>query len=454
MAGSLSPTPMLAPLTSSAAMRAVVDDHARLQHMLDVETALAWAEADVGLIPTAAAERIASFCRADKFDPEAIGAASVKSGNLAIPLVRMLTDAVKAEDAEAAGFVHWGATSQDIIDTALVLDLRDGLATLDADLARAVAAFTALAEKHRHTDTVARTWLQHALPMPFGLKLAGYAAALQRSRSRLARAGRDGLVLQFGGAAGTLAALDDKGLVVAEKLAARLSLPLPDAPWHSHRDRLAEIAAALGILAATCGKVARDVSLLMQTEVAEAFEPAGAGRGGSSTMPHKRNPVAAASALTCAAMAPNLVATIIAGGVQEHERALGGWQVEWPTFPALLLAVSGALAGIVDIAEGLEVDAARMRADLDITHGLIMSEAVSFALAKKLGKQAAHHLMETAGKIAAREHRHLRDVLLETAQVTAIVPADEIRRLFDPAAYQGVSQQLIDRQITAARPKT
>ena len=440
MAGSLSPTPMLAPLTSSAAMRAVVDDRARLQHMLDVEAALAWAEADVGLIPTAAAERIASFCRADKFDPEAIGAASVKSGNLAIPLVRMLTDAVKAENAEVAGFVHWGATSQDIIDTALVLDLRDGLATLDADLVRAIAAFTALAEKHRHTDTVARTWLQHALPMPFGLKLAGYAAALQRSRSRLVRAGRDGLVLQFGGAAGTLAALDDKGLAVAEKLAARLSLPLPDAPWHSHRDRL--------------GKIARDVSLLMQTEVAEAFEPAGAGRGGSSTMPHKRNPVAAASALTCAAMAPNFVATIIAGGVQEHERALGGWQVEWPTFPALLLAVSGALAGIVDIAEGLEVDAARMRADLDITHGLIMSEAVSFALAKKLGKQAAHHLMETAGKIAAREHRHLRDVLLETAQVTAIVPADEIRRLFDPAAYQGVSQQLIDRQIAATQPKT
>ena len=236
--------------------------------------------------------------------------------------------------------------------------------------------------------------MQHALPMPFGLKLAGYAAALARSRERLHRLRGEALVLQFGGAAGTLAALDDRGLEVAERLAALLDLPLPEAPWHSHRDRLAEVASALAILTGTCGKIARDVSLLMQTEVAEAFEPAAPGRGGSSTMPHKRNPTAAAAALAAATIAPNLLATILAAQVQEHERALGGWQAEWPTFPALALVTSGALAAIVDIALGLEVDSERMRVNLAQTRGLVMAEAVSFALAAKLGKHEAHRIVE------------------------------------------------------------
>jgi 3-carboxy-cis,cis-muconate cycloisomerase len=431
-------------------MRAIVADDARLQRMLDVEAALARAEADVGVIPQAAVAPIAAACKASLFDHAQIADASVAAGNLAIPLVKMLTAAVKEKDAAAAGYVHWGATSQDIIDTALVLDIRAGVDALLADLHRAIAGFTKLAQQHRHTDTIARTWLQHATPMPFGLKLAGYAASLARSRRRIADAAREACVLQFGGASGTLASLGDKGPAVAEKLAAHLGLPMPDAPWHSHRDRLGEVAAALGILTASCGKIARDVSLLMQTETGEAFEPAGAGRGGSSTMPHKRNPVAAAAALTCAAMAPNIVATIIAGGVQEHERALGGWQAEWPSFPALLLVTSGALAAIVDIAAGLEVDAARMRANLDLTHGLIMSEAVSFALAKKLGKQEAHHLIEAAGKEAVKTKRHLRDVLLDNKEITAIVPPDELKRLFEPSSYQGASQVFIDRLLASA----
>ena len=432
-------------------MRAVLADEARLQRMLDVEAALARAEAQAGVIPPAAAPAIAAACRAEDFDRAALAEASVKAGNLAIPLVKMLTEAVKKSDPAAAGYVHWGATSQDIIDTAMVLDLRVGIDALRADLNAAVAGFAALAQAHRHTDTVARTWLQHALPMPFGLKLAGYAAALARSRERIEDAARHGLVLQFGGAAGTLAALGDKGLVVSQKLAAALDLPLPDAPWHSHRDRLGEIAAALGILTATCGKIARDVALLMQTEVAEAFEPAGAGRGGSSTMPHKRNPVAAASALACAAMAPNIVATIIAGGVQEHERALGGWQAEWSAFPALMLVTSGALAAVADIAGGLSPDPQRMRADLDMTNGLIMSEAVAFALAQTLGKQQAHKLMEDAGKTAVAQQRHLRDVLLADPAVTAVLPPAEIDRLFEPSNYQGAAQAFIDRLLASTR---
>src|SRR6202007_40332 len=226
------------------------------------------------------------------------------------------------------------------------------------------------------------------------------------------------LALQFGGAAGTLAALGDKGLAVAEALARELKLPLPEAPWHTHRDRIAEAASVLAILAGSCGKIARDVSLMMQTDVGEAFEPTGAGRGGSSTMPHKRNPVAAASALGAATMAPNLAATIFAAQVQDHERSAGPWHAEWPTLPALMLATSGALAAIVDLAEGLEVDAARMRANLDMTGGLIMAEAVTFALAETLGKSDAHHLVEAASKEAVAEMNTLRAVLERDPKVT------------------------------------
>jgi 3-carboxy-cis,cis-muconate cycloisomerase len=285
--------------------------------------------------------------------------------------------------------------------------------------------------------------------MPFGLKLAEYAAALHRAKRRLQRMRQDALALQFGGAAGTLAALGDKGLVVAEQLAQNLELPLPDAPWHTHRDRIAEAASVLAILSGTCGKIARDVSLMMQTDVAEAFEPSGAGRGGSSTMPHKRNPVAAATALAAATMAPNLAATILAAQVQDHERSAGPWHAEWPTLPTLLLVTSGALAAIVDIAEGLEVDVARMRANLDTTGGLIMAEAVTMALAEKLGKSDAHHLVEAASKKAVAGKKHLRDILADDSQVTALLGGDGLAKLFEPMAYQGASQALIDRLLAS-----
>ncbi len=376
-------SPLLAPMLSSPAMRAVCDDSAYLQYMLDFEAGLARAEATMGTIPSPAAKTISDACRADSFDAAALASAASKSGNLAIPLVKALTAQVAKSDPEAARYVHWGATSQDVIDTATILQLKAATNALLIDVDRAVKAFAALAAKHRQTAMVARTWLQHALPMPFGLKLAEYAAALHRSKMRLKRLQTESIVLQFGGAAGTLAALGDKGMSIAEQLAKELSLPLPEAPWHTHRDRIAEVASVLAILAGTCGKIARDVSLMMQTDVAEAFEPSGEGRGGSSTMPHKRNPVAAASALAAATMAPNLAATIFAAQVQEHERSAGPWHAEWPTLPTLLLITSGALAAIVDIAEGLEVDPDRMRANLDTTHGLVMAEAVAMALAEK-----------------------------------------------------------------------
>src|SRR6202163_238754 len=405
---STSLSPLLAPMLSSPAMRAACDDVASLQHMLDFEAALARAEAATGVIPASAAGPIEQACKAGSFDLDALAEAATRSGNLAIPLVKALTAHVAKADPDAARYVHWGATSQDVIDTATMLGLRAAIDALLSDTDRAIAGFAKLATKHRDTAMVARTWLQHALPMPFGLKLAEYAAALHRSRARLQRLRSETLALQFGGAAGTLAALGNKGLLVADKLAQELDLPLPDAPWHTHRDRIAEAASVFAILAGTCGKIARDVSLMMQTDVAEAFEPAGAGRrGGSSTMPHKRNPVAAATALAAATMAPNLAATIFAAQVQDHERSAGPWHAEWPTLPMLQLVTSGALAAIVDIAEGLEVDAARMRVNLDATHGLIMAEAVTMALAEKTGKSEAHHLVEAASKRAVAEKTDL-----------------------------------------------
>jgi 3-carboxy-cis,cis-muconate cycloisomerase len=436
-------------MLSSAAMRAVCDDVACLQNMLDFEAALARAEAATGVIPASAAGPITHACKAGSFDLAALAQAATRSGNLAIPLVKALTADVAKADVEAARYVHWGATSQDVIDTAAMLTLRAGIDVLLADIGRAIAGFAALARQHRNTAVVARTWLQHALPMPFGLKLAEYAAALHRSRVRLQRLRREALMLQFGGAAGTLAALGDKGLLVAERLAQELELPLPDAPWHTQRDRVAEAASVLAILAGSCGKIARDVQLMMQTDVAEAFEPSGEGRGGSSTMPHKRNPVAAATALAAAIMAPNLAATMFAAQVGDHERSAGPWHAEWPTLPSLLLVTSGALAAIVDIAEGLEVDTARMRINLDATHGLIMAEAVAMALAEKIGKSEAHHLVEAASKKAVAGKKDLREVLTGDTRVTAHLSAERLAKLFEPMAYQGVSQALIDRLLAS-----
>jgi len=432
-----------APLVASAAMRAIVDDRARLQRMLDFEAALARAEAAVAVIPASCIEPITEAARAERYDPRAIGEEAVGTGDLATPMIKALAAEVAKSDPDAARYVHFGAASQDVIDTALMLELRAAIDALTADLNRAIDGFTALAGRHRRTATVARTLLQHALPIPFGLKLASYASALARSRDRLRRLRKEALALQFGGAAGTLAMLGERGLEVSDRLAALLDLPLPEAPWHGHSDRLAETASTFALLTGSCGKIARDVALLMQPEVAEAFEPA---RDDSSAMPHKRNPAAAATALSAAAMAPNLVAMIMAAQVQEHERTLG-WQIQWTTFPALLLITSGALAAVADIAQGLEVDAERMRINLDATHGLIMGEAVAMALGHKLGNEAARDLVEEASRKAIAEKRHLNTVLAEDERVTAHMTPGDLARLFELMGYQGVAQTFIDRLI-------
>jgi 3-carboxy-cis,cis-muconate cycloisomerase len=445
MTDPLSLSSLLNPLIASAAMRGILDDRARLQRMLDFEVALARAEAALGIVPALATDQIATAARAERYDAKALAEAAVAAGSIGTALIGALTAEVAKTDAAAASYVNWGASSQDVIDTALVLELKAAIDALITDLTRAVDGFTALAGRHRRTAAIARTAMQHALPMPFGLKLAGYAAALARSRERLRRLRREALVLQFGGTVGTLAALNERGLDVAERLAALLDLALPEAPWHSHRDRLAEVAAAFAILAGSCGKIARDVSLLMQTDVGEAYEPAAPGSAASP--PHRRPPAAVAAALAAATMAPNLTATILAAQVQEHERGINGWQAEWPAFSALALITSGAVSAIAEIAQGLEVDSERMRLNLGTTRGQIMAEAAALALGAKLGKSEANRIVEEASRKAASTKRELQEVLGEDDRVKLALSVGEIAKLFEPMTYQGAAQTLIDRIV-------
>lgn len=439
---------------ASGDMLRVFSDQAAVQRMLDFEAALARAEAAHGVIPASAVAAIAACCDAARIDLPALAQAAAAAGNLAIPLVKQLTAAVLKDDAEAGKYVHWGATSQDAIDTGLVLQLRDALDLIGADLDCLADALASLAGNHRDTIMVGRTWLQHALPTSLGLKAAGCLDAVLRHRQRLSDMRSRTLALQFGGAAGTLASLGDKGLAVAATLAQDLGLSLPDLPWHTQRDRVAEAATVLGLLTGTLGKMARDISLLMQTDVGEVAEPSAPGRGGSSTMPHKRNPVGCAVALSAAVRVPGLVSTMLSGMVQEHERALGGWQAEWDTLPDIALLASGALRQMREVAAGLSVDAARMRANLDITHGLIMGEAVMLALGAGIGRMAAHKLVERASQKAVAEQRHLRAVLADDSDVTQHLSSTELDRLFNPANYSGEAGAFVDRVLAShARSK-
>jgi 3-carboxy-cis,cis-muconate cycloisomerase len=442
---------LLGTLFGSAEASALFTDRARIQGILDFEAALARAEANAGVIPADAGPAIAGKCRAELFSIADLARPTARAGNPAIPIVARLTALVAADDPEAARYVHWGATSQDAMDTGLVLQLRRFLALLETDLARFAAALARLAAAHKATPLVGRTWLQHATPVTVGLKIAGWLDAVERHRTRLAEVAGRALVLQFGGAAGTLAALGDRGLEVAEALAGELSLALPALPWHTHRDRVAEVATAVGLLVGTLGKIARDVSLLMQTDVAEAFEPAGEGRGGSSTMPHKRNPVTAAVVLAAATRAPGLVATMLTGMVQEHERGLGGWHAEWDVLPALCVLAAGALRQTTETIEGLELDPARMRENLEATQGQILAEAVTMSLGSQIGRLAAHELVERACHQATATRRHLREVLAEDPVATRHLTPADLDRLFEPLNYIGSAAAFVDR-VLKSRP--
>jgi 3-carboxy-cis,cis-muconate cycloisomerase len=420
-------------------------DRAWLQAMLDAERALAQAEAAVGLIPPAAAEAIAASCRADLFEPERIALQGRGSGNPAEPLVRALRAVV---GGEAAGYVHHGATSQDIVDTAAMLVSRRALELILADVASATAACAALAENHRATPMVARTLLQQALPTTFGLKAATWLVGVVEARTLLLDA-RENLAVQLGGAAGTLAALGEHGPEVIGRVARELGLADPALPWHTSRVRVAALGSALATLAGALGKIALDVVLMAQTEVGELSEPAGNGRGGSSTLAHKRNPIGSTLTLACARRAQAHAGLLTGSLLQEHERAAGAWHAEWEGIAGTLAATGGAAANMAEVLAGLEVHSDRMQANLGLTRGLIMSERLVFALADRIGHEEARALVSEAGARAGERGTGLRDELAADRRMP-LSPA-ELDAAFVPETYVGAADVFVDRALELYR---
>ena len=424
---------------------AEVSDRAWLQAMLDVEAALARAQARAGLLPAEDAEAIARACDAGRFDPAEIGAEAAKTGNPAAPLVKALTAAV---EGKAAGQVHRGATSQDVIDSAAMLVAHRALGPLLDDLDGAARAAAALAAEHRDTVMAGRTLLQQALPVTFGLKAAEWLAGLDDAAARLEELRRSRLAAQLGGAAGTLASLGGAGPEVLAAFAEELGLCEPALAWHTIRVRPGELAGGLGVACGVVAKVARDVTLMAQTEVGEVREGV-PGRGGSSTLPHKRNPVAAVSAVACAMRGPGLVAELLGAMAHEHERGAGPWHAEWRPFGALLEATGSACAWLRDCLEHLDVDAERMRANLELTHGALLAERVTTALAPAIGRRPAHELVQEAAQRAFARERPLREVLTNDDRVREHLGREEVGALLDPARYLGATGELIDRALRA-----
>jgi 3-carboxy-cis,cis-muconate cycloisomerase len=422
-------------------------DDSYLQRVLDFEAALAHAEAASGIISSSAANAIAAKCRVELFDKKKLAEAASLAGNLAIPLVQQLKSMVNADNKDAAGFVHWGATSQDAIDTALVLQLREALQLISGDLENLCAKLAKMADQHRLTPIVAHTWMQHAVPTTLGVKFAGWLDVLGRHRERFREVQNRCLVLQFGGAAGTLAGLGTQGGVIVKHLSEELELPLPHIPWHSHRDRLSEVAATLGLLTGTLGKIARDISLHMQTEIDELREPAEESRGGSSTMPHKRNPVGCAMILAAAIRMPGLVSIMLGAMIQEDERGLGGWHAEWETLPEIVNLTAGALHQLTNVVPRLEIDVQRMRENLELTRGLIFAEAITAALGEKINRSQARELIDAASERAIKEKRHLRDVISDDQKIAKHLTVQQLDKLFDPRNYTGIASEFIDTVI-------
>ncbi len=369
-----------------------------------------------------------------------MAAATLRAGTPGIPLAKALTEHVRATNEDAARYVHWGATSQDVADTALVLLLKRAQPILSGDLSRLARALKKLSQAHKQTVMLGRTLMQPAPPVTFGLKAAGWATSVRRGQHHLDAAFADALVVQFGGASGTLASLGKKGAEVARVLASELKLACPEAPWHTQRERLATLMCACGVLTGSLGKMARDISLLMQGEVAEAAEPGGEGRGGSSTMPHKHNPIGCSLTLAAAHRVPGLVASFLSGMVQEHERGVGGWQAEWPTVAAVIQATGLAASSMAEVAEGLKVDAAKMRSNIEATHGAIFAERATMLLGSKLGRDVAHKILQDATKKSAKQKRRLSEVLAEIPEVTSHLDRSTLRSLETPEEYLGSAE--------------
>ena len=451
-------------MLSTPEMLAVFSERSMLQAMLDVEAALARAQAAQGVIPQAAAKVIEGCCQISQLDVEAVVNASARAGSLAIPLVTHLTAAVAEAEESAARFVHFGSTSQDVIDTAMSLLSRQALALLDRDLSRLIAALLTLAEQHADVPVLARTLMQPAQVVSVGFKLLAWMAPLQRCRMRLQALAHTALQLQLGGAVGSLAAMGDQGVLVARRMALDLKLAYAGSSWHTQRDEVVTLACQVGVLCGALGKVAKDISLMSQLEVGEANEPSGEGRGGSSAMPHKRNPVASMVALAAALRAPQRVAALLAAMVQEHERGLGNWQAELAETAGLYLSAHGALLALTEAAEqGLQLHADRMRANIEALHGLVSAEAAAALFATQLGKPQAHALVADLCARVTAGGGHLRELCMALLdgddRLRGHIKAADIEVAFDPdtaaqAAIRAAAPQLAALRLAASQTQT
>jgi 3-carboxy-cis,cis-muconate cycloisomerase len=432
------------PLFNDPEIAAIFDDQAFLRAMLEVEGSLARVEANLGIIPAAAGERIAEICRTVVLDPRQIGQGTWRDGVPTIALVKALREAV---GAQAAPYVHWGATTQDIVDTATVLQIRSAIQIMEQRLAALADRLSVLADQHRTTVMAGRTHGQQALPVSFGLKVAGWLAPLLRHRKRLDGQRAAWVQVQFGGAAGTLAALGENGLAVMQGLARELDLNSPIMPWHSQRDGFGEFAAWLSMLTAGLAKMGQDIILLAQNEVGEVAESGGDDRGGSSAMPQKRNPIVSELLIAAARTNASLLSAMHNAMIQEHERATHGWQMEWLTLSQMMLLTGGALKNALFLSQNLKINAAGMRQNLARSNYLVLAEAAVQALATEIPRTAAHTLVKQACGIAAAENRSLIGVVRQ--KVSEIAPHNNIdwEALAKPENYLGQTEQFIDRVL-------
>jgi 3-carboxy-cis,cis-muconate cycloisomerase len=429
---------------STADMRRVFSDENRVQKYLDFEAALARAEARLGIISQDAADEIVRHCRVAEIDFAKLEAETVRIGYPVLPVVEQIVALCRDGLGE---WCHWGATTQDVTDTATVLQIREALALIEADIDRISAALADLARKYRDTPMAGRSNLQQAVPITFGYKMAVLLAGFERHRQRLAQLRERVLVGEFGGAAGTLASLGGRGLEVQAELMKELQLATPVIAWHTMRDTIAEIGCFLGLLAGTCGKFALDMKLSMQTEVAEIFEPFHSGRGSSSTMPQKRNPISSVYITALNSVVRQQVAALLDAMVEDHERSSGPWEIEWIVLPEIFCLTAGALAHTRSVLDGLQIDEKKMRENLDVTNGLIVSEAVMMDLGRYLGRQRAHDVVYNFCRQALASGRRLSDLLAQDREIAAHIDREGLARLCDPANYLGEAGAMVDRVL-------
>lgn len=433
---------------STDAMRRIWSDENRIQKYLDIEAALARVQAQLGIIPAEAATEIAKHGDVLQYD---VGKLKNRTEAIGYPVLPVVEQLVKLCANGLGEWAHWGATTQDITDTAAVLQIRESLDLVADDLASICGSLRSLAEKYRDTPVAGRSNLQQAIPTTFGFKMAVLLAAFERHRARLAEIRPRVLVGEFGGAVGTLASLGRRGLEVQAALMQELKLGQPAIAWHTARDTFAEVGCFLGLLTGTLGKVATDVKLMMQTEVGEVSEPFAHGRGSSSTMPQKRNPISCNFILACTAVVRQQVAALLEAVVEDHERSTGPWEIEWIALPEIFLLSAGALAQARHILPGLYVDEKRMRENLDITKGLILSEAVMMGLAPHIGRQRAHDLVYDICRKVAETGTPLIDLLSEDKEISQHLDRAALERLTDPANYLGLAGVMVDRVLEAQK---